>query len=101
MSAALRVLFPFPFLNPLIIAMQNFGVLSPVPTTYPMGDTILTWHFTDASGNTTTCPQTVTVKDKFAPVVDCDTLKNIVAELTTNDCRLSCECGSPFRSTIH
>jgi hypothetical protein len=65
------------------------GVLSPVPTTYPMGDTVLTWHFTDASGNTTTCPQTVTVKDKFAPIVDCDTLKNIVAELTTNDCRLS------------
>jgi uncharacterized protein (UPF0264 family) len=67
------------------------GVLSPVPTTYPLGDTILTWHFTDASGNTTTCPQTVTVKDKFAPVVDCDTLKNIVAELTTNDCRLSAQ----------
>jgi hypothetical protein len=64
------------------------GVLSSVPTTYPIGDTILTWHFTDASGNTTTCPQTVTVKDKFAPVVDCDTLKNIVADLTTNDCRL-------------
>jgi hypothetical protein len=33
--------------------------------------------------------RTVTVKDKFAPVVDCDTLKNIVADLTTNDCRLS------------
>jgi hypothetical protein len=65
------------------------GVLSPVPNSYPLGDTILTWHFTDASGNTTTCPQTVTVKDKFAPVIDCDTLKNIVAELTTNDCRLS------------
>jgi hypothetical protein len=56
-----------------------------------MGDTILTWHFTDVSGNTTTCPQTVTVKDKFAPVVDCDTLKNIVANLTTNDCRLSAQ----------
>jgi hypothetical protein len=50
---------------------------------------LLTWHFTDVAGNTTTCPQTVTVKDKFAPVVDCDTLKNIVADLTTNECRLS------------
>jgi hypothetical protein len=77
------------------------GVLSPVPTTYPIGDTILTWHFTDVSGNTTTCPQTVTVKDKFAPVIDCDTLKNIVAELTTNDCRLSAQCGFSFRSSIH
>jgi hypothetical protein len=60
-----------------------------------MGDTILTWHFTDVSGNTTTCPQTVTVKDKFAPVVDCDTLKNIVADLTTNDCRLSAPLSVP------
>jgi hypothetical protein len=67
------------------------GALSPVPNTYPLGDTILTWHFTDASGNTTTCPQTVTVKDKFSPVIDCDTLKNIVADLTTNDCRLSAQ----------
>jgi hypothetical protein len=66
-----------------------------------MGDTVLTWHFTDAAGNTTTCPQTVTVKDKFAPVIDCDTLKNIVADLTTNDCRLLAGAVPLSRSSIH
>ena len=82
---------PLRFLKVLIIAMQNFVFfffLSSSSTTYPVGDTILTWHFTDAAGNTTTCPSDVDRKDKFIRC-DCDTLKNIVAELTTNGCRLA------------
>ncbi|HRK82247.1 MAG TPA: choice-of-anchor D domain-containing protein, partial [Saprospiraceae bacterium] len=39
------------------------------PATYPKGITTVTWTATDASGNTETCQQTVTVTDNEAPVL--------------------------------
>ncbi|PYS51289.1 MAG: hypothetical protein DMF68_04595 [Acidobacteria bacterium] len=38
---------------------------------YPKGTTTITWTATDASGNHSSCDQTVTVKDKEAPVISC------------------------------
>jgi hypothetical protein len=39
------------------------------PSTYPVGVTIVTWTATDAAGNTTTTPQTVTVIDNIRPSI--------------------------------
>ena len=49
-------------------------------TTYPIGNTTVTWTATDASGNTATCNQTVTVNDTQAPVISCQAdITNVVA----------------------
>ncbi|HLO91174.1 MAG TPA: HYR domain-containing protein, partial [Lentimicrobium sp.] len=39
--------------------------------TYPPGTTTFTWTITDASGNITTCTQSVTVTDNLAPTLVC------------------------------
>jgi hypothetical protein len=41
------------------------------PNIFPLGDTNVTWTVTDASGNSTTCIQKVTVKDNQNPVPTC------------------------------
>src|ERR1019366_8681891 len=38
---------------------------------YPIGNTTVTWQAQDASGNTSTCNQVVTVTDIVAPVITC------------------------------
>jgi hypothetical protein len=42
---------------------------SPSGNTFPVGPTTVTWTATDASGNTTTASQTVTVNDNTPPVI--------------------------------
>lgn len=51
--------------------------------TYPVGSTSFTWTITDASGNVTTCPQTVTVTD-IPPTVTCPLPIVIPADLNQN-----------------
>ncbi|MCP4121575.1 MAG: HYR domain-containing protein [Bacteroidetes bacterium] len=41
---------------------------------YPVGTTTVTWTATDASGNTDTCTQDITVTDDEAPVANCQDL---------------------------
>ncbi len=50
-------------------ASDPVSVTNNAPATYPKGNTIVTWTATDASGNTETCQQTVTVTDNQAPVI--------------------------------
>ena len=38
---------------------------------FPKGDTTITWTATDADGNSSTCPQTITVIDGENPVITC------------------------------
>ncbi|HTO37630.1 MAG TPA: HYR domain-containing protein [Brumimicrobium sp.] len=45
-------------------------VTNNAPTSFPIGETIVTWTATDAAGNTATCTQTVTVVDNQIPVFD-------------------------------
>ncbi|MGB3870114.1 MAG: HYR domain-containing protein [Flavobacteriales bacterium] len=44
-------------------------VTNDAPAIFPIGSTTVTWTATDASGNTATCAQTVTVTDVIAPVI--------------------------------
>jgi uncharacterized repeat protein (TIGR01451 family) len=41
----------------------------PLNAAYPIGTTTITWTATDKSGNTTSCEQTVKVRDTVAPIV--------------------------------
>ncbi|HOK37747.1 MAG TPA: HYR domain-containing protein [Bacteroidales bacterium] len=53
---------------------DNCGILSVTnnaPTTFPVGNTIVTWTVTDMNGNTATCEQTVTVIDNQLPTIIC------------------------------
>jgi hypothetical protein len=56
------------------------------PLSYPLGMTTVTWTVTDASGNTATCTQTVTVTDVTPPAASCKpatvTLVNGTATVT-------------------
>jgi large repetitive protein len=63
------------------VANDNCSVASVTnnaPVAFPLGSTTVTWTATDASGNTATCTQTVTVLDQTLPTAIC---KNISVNL--------------------
>jgi gliding motility-associated-like protein len=78
------------------------SVTNDAPSTYPLGDTIVTWTVTDGSGNTATCTQTVTVIDNVDPTISCPADISVSADAglcsassvnlgtpTTSDCVVS------------
>ncbi|MEC8530034.1 MAG: HYR domain-containing protein, partial [Thermoproteota archaeon] len=44
-------------------------ITNDAPTTFPLGETIVTWTATDSSGNSASATQTITVVDTTAPVI--------------------------------
>ncbi len=50
------------------------------PATFDLGDATVTWTVTDASGNTATCEQTVTVEDNEDPTITCPADINVSAD---------------------
>ena len=60
------------------VTVTRSGV--PAGNIFPVGNTIVTYTATDASGNTATATQTVTVVDNTAPTITCPS--NIVLEPT-------------------
>jgi hypothetical protein len=46
-------------------------VTNDAPSSYPVGTTFVTWTVTDSVGDTASCQQKVTVKDKEPPIVSC------------------------------
>ena len=46
-------------------------VSNDAPATFPIGETIVTWTVVDASGNSTSCTQQVTVVDPENPMITC------------------------------
>jgi hypothetical protein len=71
------------------------GTQIPAPASYALGDTTITWHFVDKAGNETTCDQEIEVEDGHAPVIDCNTIKPITAEITNNACRIALTITAP------
>jgi hypothetical protein len=66
---------------------DNCGVGSvdnDAPGTFPLGDTVVTWTVADASGNTNSCQQTVTVVDTEPPSITCP------ANISTNTAPGAC-----------
>lgn len=55
------------------------------PAVFNKGVTTVTWTLTDASGNTATCAQTVTVVDTEKPTITCPT--NVVAVIAVGQCQ--------------
>ena len=47
------------------------SVTNNAPAFYPLGTTTVIWTVTDGSGNTASCPQSVTVTDVINPTINC------------------------------
>ena len=62
---------------------------------YPLGATDITWIFTDASGNSAYCKQTVVVNDSVAPDIECNGIVGnfSVSVVVPTD---SAECSVPY-----
>ncbi len=54
---------------PLVSLSNDFNNACNASGIYPVGSTVITWTGSDASGNTATCQQTVTVVDNQAPTL--------------------------------
>ncbi|WNM20364.1 HYR domain-containing protein [Flavobacterium capsici] len=65
-------------------AINNLIVSNNAPAEFAYGSNTVTWTATDASGNTTTCEQIVTVNDTEAPSITCPA--NIVASTDAGQC---------------
>ncbi|MCQ2207691.1 MAG: gliding motility-associated C-terminal domain-containing protein, partial [Paludibacteraceae bacterium] len=66
------------------VARRSDG--KPVDATYPKGQTLVYWTFTDNSGNKSECSQWIYVKDSTAPVFDCKNNMPIVSYLKKDAC---------------
>jgi uncharacterized lipoprotein NlpE involved in copper resistance len=66
-----------------------------LPSTFGLGDTTITWKFVDGATNSTQCTQHITVSDKSVPVIDCNTIQPITAEITDNACRIVLTITAP------
>jgi hypothetical protein len=55
--------------NPTVTGTRSDG--QPLNAPYPKGTTTITWTATDASGNHSSCTQTITVNDTEAPTISC------------------------------
>lgn len=72
-------------------------VSNDAPALFPLGDTTVTWEATDASGNTGSDTQLVTIQDTIAP--DITAPADIVAECTSPD-GTPVDLGEPSVSDI-
>ncbi|MBL7796610.1 MAG: HYR domain-containing protein, partial [Saprospiraceae bacterium] len=75
------------------------GVTNNAPATYPKGNTTVTWTATDASGNTETCQQTVTVTDNEPPTITCPTGSPFTRNTDATECTYTVQ-GTEFNPTF-
>lgn len=55
------------------------GFTNNAPSSFPVGNTAVTWTVTDVNGNTNQCVQTVIVSDNQLPVITCPATVNVNA----------------------
>jgi hypothetical protein len=70
------------------VTADNCGVdmvSNDAPSTFPVGNTTVTWTVTDVHGNSATCTQLVTVTDDEAPVADVLNLPTLTGECSVTD----------------
>jgi len=65
-------------------------VVNNAPSSFPVGNTTVTWTVTDTSGNTATATQVVTINDTESPVV------NAPAPIAVNNDAGLCSASVPF-----
>jgi gliding motility-associated-like protein len=70
------------------------SVTNNAPVIFPLGSTTVTWTVTDASGNTSTAVQTVTVTDGQAPTIEAPASLNV--NTTANCVASGVDLGNPF-----
>lgn len=59
---------------------------------YPLGQTTITWTFTDGAGNSDSCEQIVNILDTISPVFNgCDNMSDLVYELASDECEAALE----------
>ncbi len=63
--------------------IQDVTITNDAPSTFPLGETIVTWTATDAQGNWSTAKQTITVVDRTAPSIVLP--EDVTAEATSPD----------------
>ena len=63
--------------------IQDVTITNDAPSTFPLGETIVTWTATDAQGNWSTAKQTITVVDRTAPSLVLP--EDVTAEATSPD----------------
>ncbi|TRZ70062.1 MAG: HYR domain-containing protein, partial [Bacteroidetes bacterium] len=54
----------------IVSVLNSFNNTTDASGTYPIGTTVVTWTFTDQSGNVTTCVQNITIND-LLPTLQC------------------------------
>ncbi|MFN6377817.1 MAG: HYR domain-containing protein, partial [Flavobacteriales bacterium] len=72
---------------------NNFNNTNNASGIYPVGTTAVVWTVTDASGNTATCTQNITVVDVTIPTISCPS--NITATVGAGSCTASVVTPNP------
>lgn len=67
-------------------------ITNDAPAFFPVGTTVITWTVTDASGNSDTTTQKITVIDNELPTIQ---IANITVNNTTDKCGASVDLGTP------
>jgi len=63
---------------------------------WPLGTTVITWTFTDAALNSTTCSQNVIVTENEPPVFDCLTLTSVNLNTDAPNCNSDTDVSIPI-----
>ena len=86
--------------TPVVTSVRSDG--AGMAAAYPIGSTTITWKATDASGNVSSCTQTVVVTDNQDPVLTCN--PNIIVKTDAGLCSATVgvvapnatdNCGTP------
>lgn len=79
---------------------QQLSITNNAPALFPVGITTVTWTVTDASGNSTTCTQTVTVLDQTNPTPVLPTLPDVIGDCSvTVTSPTAVDCGRLLMAT--